>query len=452
MAFDYDLFVIGGGSGGVRAARLAGGLGYKVGLAEEYRLGGTCVIRGCVPKKLMVYASGYRETFEDATAYGWSPVQSNFDWTQFMAAKNAEIARLEGVYKGILDNNNVTHFAAHASLKDPHTVALSSGKNITAKHILIATGGQPFVPEFEGREYVIDSNTVFELPTQPKRILIVGGGYIACEFAGIFNGLGSAVTHFYRGEHILRGFDQEIADFTATQMRTKGIDLRLKTDVAHIEKKNSGLCIHTTTGNTLDVDCVFYATGRRANTNGLGLEDIGLELNRGAVPVDAFSQTKVPSIWAIGDVTNRVQLTPVAIHEGVSFIETLFKGNATRPDHALIPTAIFTQPEIGTIGLSEERAAQNGAIDVYVSQFRPMQVILTGRNEQMLLKMIVDADTQKVVGLHIVGHGAGEMIQAFGVAIKMGATKADFDATMAVHPTAGEELVTLGVPTRRVTS
>ncbi|GLQ34599.1 glutathione-disulfide reductase [Amylibacter marinus] len=451
MTFDFDLFVIGAGSGGVRAARLAAQSGASVALAEEYRYGGTCVIRGCVPKKLMVYASEFSEHFEDAAGYGWSVGDASFNWAKFMQAKNAEIDRLEGIYQSVLDNNAVTHFRTRAVLNDAHSVRLADGQVITAKHILVATGGRPFVPAISGGEHVISSNEIFELPAQPKRVLVVGGGYIACEFACILNGLGSETIQFYRGAQILRGFDAEVADFVAEEMRAKGVDLRVNTDVKSIEKTDDGLLVTPTLGDSFTVDQVLYATGRVPNTDGLGLEEVGVPLGpKGQIQVDGFSQTSVPSIYAVGDVTDRVQLTPVAIVESAAFIETVFKSNPTQPDHELIPTAVFTQPEIGTIGLSEEAARETGKIDVYVASFRPMKVILAGRSEKMLMKLIVATDSQQVLGLHIVGHGAGEMIQLAGVAIKMGATKQDFDRTMAVHPTAAEELVTLGAPTRTV--
>lgn len=447
MSFDYDLFVIGGGSGGVRSARVAAQTGAKVGIAEEYRYGGTCVIRGCVPKKLMVYASEFSEGFEDAAGYGWAVGDASFDWGKLIAAKDKEIARLEGIYEKNLKGANVETFAARAVLKDAHTVSLSTGEEFTAKHILVATGGTPFVPNIEGKEHVITSNEVFHLEAFPQRILVVGGGYIASEFAGIFNGLRAKVTQFYRGEQILRGFDNEIRDFIADEMREKGVDLQVGVDVAKIEKQSDGLHVTDTKGATHVFDQVLYATGRVPKSAGLGLKELGVKLGRkGEIEVDAYSQTSIPSIYALGDVTDRVNLTPVAIHEGMSFVETVFRGNPTSPDHALIPTAVFTQPEMGTIGLSEEEARAAGEVDIYASAFRPMKNILAGRNERMLMKLIVSKENDKVLGLHIVGHGAGEMIQSFGVAIKMGATKADFDRTMAVHPTAAEELVTMATP------
>jgi glutathione reductase (NADPH) len=447
MSFDYDLFIIGGGSGGVRAGRLAAATGAKVGLAEEYRMGGTCVIRGCVPKKLMVYASSYAEAFEDAKGYGWSVGKTRFDWSKLIAAKDAEIGRLEAIYTKNLGASGADHFAARAVLKDAHSVELSTGEIFTAKHILVATGGAPFVPDIKGREYVITSNEIFHLEQQPKRFLVVGGGYIACEFACIMNGLGSHVTQFYRGEQILRGFDHEVQGFVAEEMREKGVDLHVGTDVQSIVKTDDGLVVTNTHGKTLVVDQVLYATGRVPNTAGLGLENAGVKPGRkGEILVDAYSQSNIPSVYAIGDVTDRVNLTPVAIVEGGAFVDTVFNGVPTKPDHELIATAVFTQPEIGTVGLGEDAARKQEDIEVYRAAFRPMQHILAGKSERMLMKLIVSKASRRVLGCHIVGHAAAEMIQLAGVALKMGATKEDFDRTMAIHPTAAEELVTMKTP------
>ncbi len=449
MSFNYDLFVIGGGSGGVRAARLAAQTGARVAIAEEFRWGGTCVIRGCVPKKLMVYASSFATLFEDAKGFGWTVGKTSFNWPKLIAAKDKEIDRLEGIYQKNLDKAGVELFAARAVVKDPHTVQLSTGEIFRVKHILVATGGAPFVPPIKGAEHVITSNEVFDLPDMPKRVMIVGGGYIACEFACILNGMGAEVTQFYRGEQILRGFDGEIRGFVADEMREKGIDLHVGIDVAKIEKTDTGLRVKCTNSRHYEVDTIMYATGRIPNTAELGLEEVGVRLTRGgAVEVDKYSQTAVPSIYAVGDVTNRMNLTPVAIREGVAFVETVFKANPTAPDHELVPTAIFTQPEIGTIGLSEEDAAAQEEIEVYASAFRPMMHILAENPERMLMKLIVSKTNRKVLGCHIVGSAAGEMIQMAGIAIKMGATKEDFDRTMAVHPTAAEELVTMKEPVR----
>ncbi len=445
--YDYDLFVIGGGSGGVRAGRVSAQLGKKVGLAEEYRFGGTCVIRGCVPKKLMVYASAFSQQFSDAKGFGWSVGESHFDWTILRQNIDAELVRLEGLYEKGLSTNGAHTFNQRAMVKDAHTVALADGQEVTAETILVATGGRPFVPDVAGAEYAITSNEVFLLDDMPARILIVGGGYIASEFACIFNGMGSKVHQYYRGEQILRGFDGEVRGHVADEMIAKGIDLHLGTDVTSIEKKSDGLHVQCTNGSTCVVDQVLYATGRVANTAGIGLEEAGVTLGRrGEVVVDQYSQTAVSSIYAVGDVTDRVNLTPVAIREGMAFVETVFKNKPTSPDHDLIPTAVFTQPEIGTVGLSEEDARAKYDIEVYRAAFRPMQVILAGRQEKMLMKLIVDKVSRKVLGCHIVGPASGEMIQMAGVAIKMGATKEDFDRTVAVHPTAAEELVTMKEP------
>ena len=452
MTYDYDLFVIGAGSGGVRASRLASGTGAKVAIAEEYRYGGTCVIRGCVPKKLMVYASEFAETFEDALGYGWTVGETEFSWSKFMAAKDAEIDRLEAIYGKILGNAEVKTYDARATVTGPNSVKLSTGEEFTAKTILIATGGRPFVPAISGAEHVITSNDIFNLKTQPKRALVIGGGYIACEFACILNGLGTEVTQYYRGEQILRGFDNEVRDHVADEMRAKGINLQVNTDLAgDIIKDGDVLSVSNSKDERAAFDAILFATGRVPNTTGLGLEEAGVTLGKGGeVVVDDLSATNVASIYAIGDVTNRVQLTPVAIREGVAFVETVFKDNPTSPDHDLIPTAVFTQPEIGTVGLGEEAAAKLEAIEVYTSSFRAMKHILAGRDEKMLMKLIVSQANRTVLGCHIVGHGAGEMIQLAGIAVKMGATKEQFDATVAVHPTASEELVTMGTPTRIV--
>tara|TARA_R110000850_G_scaffold22710_2_gene67175 strand:- start:623 stop:1987 length:1365 start_codon:yes stop_codon:yes gene_type:complete len=447
MSFDYDLFVIGGGSGGVRAARMAAGTGARVALAEEFRMGGTCVIRGCVPKKLMVYASSFSQAFEDAAGFGWDVPSASFDWAKLIAAKDAEITRLEGLYRGGLNGADVTTYDARATLSDAHGVTLSTGETFTAAHILVATGGRPFVPDVPGAEHAITSNEVFDLPEMPKRVLVVGGGYIACEFAGIFNGMGAKTHQFYRGAQILRGFDGEVRGHVSDAMIARGIDLHLGTDVVKIDKQADGLHVSCTNGAVCVVDQVLYATGRVANTEGLGLESLGLSLGRtGEIPVNEYSQTAIPSVYAVGDVTNRVNLTPVAIREAMAFVDTVFRGIPTPVDHDLVPTAIFTQPEIGTVGMGEDEAAKTCDIQVYRAAFRPMANILAGRDERMLMKLIVAKDSQKVLGCHIVGPAAGEMIQMAGIAIKMGATKADFDRTCAVHPTAAEELVTMKNP------
>ncbi len=450
MSFDYDLFVIGGGSGGVRAARVAAGeTGAKVALAEEDRYGGTCVIRGCVPKKLMVFASEFSGMVGDAQAFGWDIRPGEFDWNIFHGKLVTELDRLEGVYRNILKNNGVESFDQRARVVDPHTVELADGTRKTAKHILIATGGRPVVPEFPGSDLAITSNEIFHLEKLPKNILIVGGGYIASEFAGIMNGLGVKTTQFYRGPQILRGFDEEARGLICDEMRQNGIDVRLETNVVEMTKAGDKIRVKATDGNEDQFDVVMYATGRAPNADDLGLEALGVERGRkGEIIVDEYSQTGVPSIYAIGDVTDRVNLTPVAIREGMAFVETVFKGNSTPVDHELIPTAIFTQPEMGTVGLSEEEAAAQESIEVYATSFKPMQKSFAGGSQKVLMKLIVSQATRKVLGCHIVAPGAGEMIQLAGIAVKMGATKEDFDRTVAVHPVMAEELVTMRQPVR----
>ncbi|WP_170449448.1 glutathione-disulfide reductase [Ruegeria arenilitoris] len=450
MSFDYDLFVIGGGSGGVRAARVAAGEnGAKVALAEEDRYGGTCVIRGCVPKKLMVFASEYAGMVEDARAYGWDIQPGAFDWPQFRGKLHAELDRLEGIYRNILKNNGVETFDQRAKLVDPHTVELADGTSKTAKHILIATGGRPVVPEFPGSDLAITSNEIFHLEKLPETMLIVGGGYIACEFAGIMNGMGVKTTQFYRGAQILRGFDDEARGLICEEMCQNGIDVHLGTNVLEMKKQGDKIWVKATNGSEQLFDVVMYATGRAPNADDLGLEALGVERGRkGQIVVDEYSQTAVPSIYAIGDVTDRVNLTPVAIREGMAFVETVFKGNPTPVDHELIPTAIFTQPEMGTVGLSEEQAAEQEPIEVYATSFKPMQKAFAGGTQRVLMKLIVSQATRKVLGCHIVAPGAGEMIQLAGIAVKMGATKEDFDRTVAVHPVMAEELVTMRQPVR----
>ncbi|WJY20179.1 FAD-dependent oxidoreductase [Fontisubflavum oceani] len=481
MAFDYDLFVIGGGSGGVRAARVAAAEGAKVAIAESSRMGGTCVIRGCVPKKLMVFASSYHESFEDARSYGWDVEDGAFDWNAFSGHLNIELDRLEGVYRSLLDGSNVEIFDSRARLADAHTVELADGTQKTAKHILVATGGRPVRPDMPNAHLGIVSDDIFHLPELPKRLLIIGGGYIACEFACIMNGLGVEVTQFYRGAQILRGFDDEARGLVAEMMREKGINLHLGTNIVdmaeasadhtipntstgtdaamgapvaeHAAQATSGsggpVWVKATNGTEAVYDAVLFATGRNPNTADMGLEEIGVEVGRrGEIVVDEYSQTAVPSIYAIGDVTNRVQLTPVAIREGMAFVETVFKGNPTPIDHDLIPSAIFTQPELGTIGLTEEEAREQEPVEIYCTSFRPMQSAFAGRTDRVLMKLVVAKESRKVLGCHIVAPGAGEMIQLAGIAVKMGATKEDFDRTVAVHPTMSEELVTMKTPMR----
>ena len=446
--FDYDLFVIGGGSGGVRAARMAAQTGARVALAEEYRLGGTCVIRGCVPKKLMVFASEYGEMVADARAYGWDIADGAFDWGRFRGQLDAELDRLEGVYRRLLEGSEVTVHDGRARVTGPHEVRVAD-TTVSAKHILVATGGRPALPEMENAELGITSNDIFKLDALPDSILIVGGGYIACEFACILHGLGVEVTQFYRGAQILRGFDGEARGLIAEEMQQRGVDLHLGTNVIGMTSEGTGVRVKATNGSERVYDKVMFATGRTPNTDGLGLDEAGVALGRrGEVVVDEYSQTRVPSIYAIGDVTDRVQLTPVAIREGMAFADTVFRGQPTPVDHALIPSAIFTQPEMGTVGLSEEDAREAGPIEVYCTSFKPMNTAFAGRPDRVLMKLVVCAETRRVLGCHIVSPGAGEMIQLAGIAVKMGATKEDFDRTVAVHPTVSEELVTMRAPVR----
>ncbi|MEY8882846.1 glutathione-disulfide reductase [Donghicola sp. XS_ASV15] len=450
MDFDYDLFVIGGGSGGVRAARVAAGEAEaKVGLAEGDRYGGTCVIRGCVPKKLMVFASEYSGMADEAEAYGWQASITDFNWGTFKGKLNAELDRLEGVYRKLLAGSGVETFDQRARIADAHTVELADGTKKTAKTILIATGGTPMRPDIPGAELGIVSDDIFHLDELPKKMLIVGGGYIACEFACIMNGLGVEVTQYYRGAQILRGFDEEARGLIADEMVANGIKLHTGTNVLEMKEENGQIWTKATNGDTNTYDKVMFATGRLPATTNMGLEEVGIELGRSnEVIVDKYSQTAVPSIYAIGDATNRVNLTPVAIREGMAFVETVFKGNKTAVDHDLIPSAVFTQPEMGTVGLSEEAAAAQEPIEVYVTSFRPMQTAFAGSQARVLMKLIVSQETRKVLGCHIVAPGAGEMIQLAGIAVKMGATKEDFDRVCAVHPTMSEELVTMRNPTR----
>lgn len=450
MTFDYDLFVIGGGSGGVRAARVAAAdTGAKVALAEDDRYGGTCVIRGCVPKKLMVFASGYARLAEDARAYGWDGDAPTFDWPRFQKHMAAELDRLEQIYRDLLAGSGVETYDARATLVDPHTVALSTGETKTAKHILIATGGHPVKPEVPGVDLAITSNEIFHLPDLPKSMLIVGGGYIACEFAGVLNGMGVDVTQYYRGAQILRGFDDEARGLVATEMIERGVKIKTGTNVLEMHREGKAIRVKATNGDEQVFDQVMFATGRDPNSANLGLENTGVQVGRrGEIIVDAYSQTGQPSVYAIGDVTNRLNLTPVAIREGMAFVETVFKGNPTKVDHELVPSAIFTQPEMGTVGLSEEQAREQEPVEIYCTSFRPMQTAFAGRSDRVLMKLVVSRATRVVLGCHIVAPGAGEMIQMAGIAVKMGATKEDFDRTVAVHPTMSEELVTMKTPLR----
>ncbi|MDH7800911.1 MULTISPECIES: glutathione-disulfide reductase [unclassified Rhizobium] len=453
-AYDYDLFVIGGGSGGVRSARVAASLGKRVAITEEYRYGGTCVIRGCVPKKLFVYASQFPEHFEDAEGYGWSVGERSFDWKKLIAAKDKEITRLEGLYRKGLDNAKADIFDSRAELVDAHTVKLTkTGETFTAERIVIAVGGTPNEHKaLPGHELTISSNEAFHLEELPKSILIAGGGYIAVEFANIFHGLGVETTLIYRGKEILSRFDHDMRKGLHEAMEAKGIKILLGDIIEEVTKGEGALQARTKNNGTLAVDTVMLALGRDPNTKGLGLENAGVKVDaRGAIIVDDYSRTNVPHIFALGDVTDRVQLTPVAIHEAMCFIETEYKNNPTKPDHELIATAVFSQPEIGTVGLSEEEAGRKyPELEVYRAQFRPMKATLSGRQEKTIMKLIVNAADRKVVGAHILGHEAGEMAQLLGITLKAGCTKDDFDRTMAVHPTAAEELVTMYSPSYRV--
>jgi glutathione reductase (NADPH) len=452
--FDYDLFVIGGGSGGVRAGRVAASLGKRVAVAEEYRFGGTCVIRGCVPKKLFVYASSFPRHFSDAKGFGWAVGESRFDWHTFIAAKDKEIARLEGLYRKGLETNRAEIVGSRAEIEGPHTVhILKSGKRVTAERILVATGGRPRMPgHVAGIQHCITSNEIFHLPHQPESIVIDGAGYIGVEFACILAGLGTKVTMVLRGDEILRGFDDDLRSALSADMRRRGIEILTGEHIRTVEISGARRRVTLAGGKAIDADQVMLATGREPNTAGLGLEKAGVALGAdGAVLVDRYSRSNVPHILAVGDVTSRVQLTPVAIHEAMCLIETEFKGNPVSPDHDLIATAVFSQPEIGTIGQTEAQAARNHEmLDVYLARFRPMKATLSGSEEKMVMKIIADTKSGKVLGVHILGDDAGEIIQSLAIAIKMGATKADFDRTMALHPSAAEELVTMYAPSYRI--
>ncbi len=485
-AFDFDLFVIGGGSGGVRAARVAAGeYGAKVGLAEDDRYGGTCVIRGCVPKKLMVFASEYAHLPAEAAAYGWDMQMGPFNWDGFKTRLNNELDRLEGVYRKLLSGSGVETFDQRAKLKDAHTVELADGTTKTAKHILVATGGRPVRPEIPNAHLGIVSDDIFHLETLPKSILIIGGGYIACEFACIFNGLGVEVTQFYRGAQILRGFDDEARGLIAESMQESGISLHFGTNIVEMKRaadhdgmslpieasmpmgapaqekdalsaqsedpngETGPIWVKSTNGNESVYDMVLFATGRTPSSKNMGLEELGVSIGRrGEIEVNEYSQTGVPSIYAIGDVTNRVNLTPVAIREGMAFVQTVFGGNPTPVDHDLIPSAVFTQPEMGTVGLSEEEAREQEEVEIYCASFRPMQTAFAEKPDRVLMKLVVSKATRVVLGCHIVAPNAGELIQMVGIAVKAGLTKEQFDATCAVHPTMSEELVTMRNPMR----
>ena len=450
--YDFDLFVFGAGSGGVAGGRRAGAYGARVAICEESRIGGTCVNRGCIPKKMLVYASHFHQDFADAVKFGWTVGETRHDWATLMANVNAELDRLNGIYDGLLEGADVTYLPEHGELVDPHTVRVAE-KTFTAETIWIATGGWPTVPEIPGIEHAITSNEAFLLEEKPGSIVIVGGGYIACEFAGIFNGLGVKTTQLYRGEMFLRGFDDDLRTCLAEEMRNKGIDLRFEDNVEAIEKSGARLIAHTTRGETLRADQVMFATGRAPNTHGIGLVEAGVELNRkGAVVVDQWSRTNVEKIYAIGDCTDRVNLTPVAIHEGRCLAETLYNDNPQAPDHRDVPTAVFSQPEIGTAGMTETEArAEYADVKIFRTRFRPLKHTITKRDAKTLMKLIIEPASDRVVGCHMLGPGAGEVAQIFGICVKAGVTKAQFDATMAIHPTSVEEFVTLYEPVAQAT-
>ncbi|GAA5525598.1 glutathione amide reductase [Microbulbifer aestuariivivens] len=446
--FDYDLFVIGAGSGGVRASRMAAVSGMRVAVAEDRYLGGTCVNVGCVPKKLLVYASGYGETFEDAKAFGWQNEGATFDWPTLRDNKAAEIGRLNDIYRNLLANAGVTVIDGRARIEDPHTVVVGE-ERYTTERILVATGGWPFVPDIPGREHILTSNQVFSMDTFPKRVLVVGGGYIAVEFAGIFAGLGAETHLSYRRDLFLRGFDRDIRTFVRDEMGKKGVHLHFNQQVEKIEKQDDGsLLAHAAEGAPLAVDMVFYATGRVANTRGLGLEQLGVVMHRdGTISVDDNFRTSVHSIFALGDVTGEPQLTPVALAEAMALVKHWQTGQAAEMDYNNIPTAVFCQPNIGTVGLSEEEARDSGIpVTIYKSDFRPMRNTVSGRDERTLMKLVVDSRNDKVIGAHMVGPEAGEIIQGIAIAIKAGATKETFDHTIGIHPTAAEEFVTMRTP------
>ncbi|PTT94782.1 glutathione-disulfide reductase [Pseudomonas sp. HMWF005] len=449
MAYDFDLYVIGAGSGGVRAARFAAGFGAKVAVAESRYLGGTCVNVGCVPKKLLVYGAHFAEDFEQSSGFGWSLGEANFDWATLIANKDREINRLNGIYRNLLVNSGVTLHEAHAKIVGPHEVEVNGGR-FTAKNILIATGGWPQIPQIPGHEHAISSNQAFFLKELPKRVLVVGGGYIAVEFAGIFHGLGANTTLLYRGDLFLRGFDGSVRKHLQEELTKRGMDLQFNADIARIDKQADGSLKATLKdGRVLEADCVFYATGRRPMLDNLGLENTDVQLNdKGFIEVDEQYQTSEPSILALGDVIGRVQLTPVALAEGMAVARRLFKPEQYRPvDYKMIPTAVFSLPNIGTVGLTEEEAREAGHdVVIYESRFRPMKLTLTECQEKTLMKLVVDGKTDKVLGCHMVGPDAGEIVQGLAIALKAGATKRDFDDTIGVHPTAAEEFVTMRTP------
>jgi glutathione reductase (NADPH) len=451
--FDVDLFVIGGGSGGVRAARIAAGYGARVMIAEEYRMGGTCVIRGCVPKKLFVIGSHVRHEIDDAAGFGWSIPEATFDWATMVANKDKEIARLEGIYAANVEKAGARIVKTRAVIEDAHTLRLANGDTVTARYILIATGGMPnHGPAIPGIEHVISSNEAFHLKELPRRVVIQGGGYIALEFAGIFAGFGADVTVVYRGDNILRGFDEDVRAHVRAEMEMAGITILTGCTITSIDKPNNEYISHLSNGSSIAANQVMFAIGRHPNIGNLGLENAGVAINpsNGGIAVDSFSKTSVPSIYAIGDVTHRTNLTPVAIREGHAFADAVFGKRGVEVDHSNIPTAVFSQPEVGTVGLTEQEAlAKFSHVDIYKTAFRPIKSTMSGRDTRVLMKLVVDGATDRVLGCHIVGDSAAETIQAVAIAVKMKATKADFDATIALHPTAAEELVTMRTPTAR---
>jgi glutathione reductase (NADPH) len=451
--FDCDLFVIGGGSGGVRAARMAAQRGARVVLAEAADLGGTCVNVGCIPKKLYSYAAHFADDFRDAAGFGWQVEAPRFDWATLKANRAREIARLNGVYRGLLEGAGVRIVSGWATIADRHAVQVRTAagtERFRARHILVATGGRPSVPRFPGCEHVLTSDSMFDLETFPRRLLVVGGGYIACEFASIFQGLGSRVTQLYRGALVLRGFDHEVRTFISEEMRKHGVDLRTHADVRSVEKKGRTLTVTLIDGSTQEVDTILYATGRVPNVANLGLEAAGVAQGKdGAIVVDEHYRSSVPSIHAVGDVTARVQLTPVALAEAMVLVDRLFGEGRRRLGYDFIPTAVFTHPNIGTVGLTEEEARKQYAqVTVFRTDFKPLKHTLSGSSERTLMKLVVDGKSDRVVGLHMVGPEAGEIVQGFAVALKAGATKALFDATVGIHPTAAEEFVTMREPAR----
>jgi glutathione reductase (NADPH) len=442
--YDYDLFTIGAGSGGVRASRVSASYGAKVAVAEERYLGGTCVNVGCIPKKLLVYASHFSDDFADAAGYGWTVGERHVDWARLIANKNKEISRLNGVYRKLLQDSGVTIMDDHAEIVDPHTLIVE-GKTVTAKYILVGVGSWPMVPKFHGSEHAITSNEIFSLPALPRKIIIVGGGYIGVEFAGIFHGLGVEVTQLYWGPLFLRGFDYDCRETLAEEMKKRGIDLRFNADIQKIEKTSAGLRATLNDDSTIEADQILYATGRVPKTGSLGLENAGVRMSKdGAILVDDYSKTNTDSIYAIGDCTSRMMLTPVAIAEGRAVAETLFNNNPMKPNYINVPSAVFSIPNIGTVGLTETEALQQyKKIEVYKTTFKPLKHTLSGRDERTMMKIVVDHVTDRVVGCHMVGPDAGEIIQGLAVAINCGATKAQFDATIGIHPTAAEEFVTM---------